>query len=119
VYGSAVVHGLAKLIQGADVRQESHWLCLGPIGSQNRHLTAFRKTDSSVCVTTGCFYGTPEELLKQANKAHRGENRKYYREYSAAMKLVKEWAKQWKEEEECERSEIQTGCDGYESVIEG
>jgi carbonic anhydrase/acetyltransferase-like protein (isoleucine patch superfamily) len=98
VCGSARVYGSVRLTQGADVRRTSHWLCLGPIGSRRTMLSVFRTMAHGICVTTGGFEGTPEDLLMEKNKVHHGKNRKYYREYSAAIKLVKEWAKQWEEE---------------------
>ncbi|KKF35969.1 hypothetical protein SY86_11890 [Erwinia tracheiphila] len=48
----------------------AHWISIGPIGSENDFLTAFRQRDNSIMVRRGCFSGTIDEFESAVNDTH-------------------------------------------------
>lgn len=48
----------------------AHWISIGPIGSENGFLTAFRQRDNSIMVRRGCFSGTIDEFESAVNDTH-------------------------------------------------
>ncbi|MCS2172766.1 hypothetical protein MUU46_20990 [Scandinavium sp. TWS1a] len=73
VYGDAQVYGNAWVYGNARVYGDAHWITVGPIGSENGFLTAFRQKDNSIIVRRGCFSGTIDEF-ERAVTEHHGDN---------------------------------------------
>ncbi|HDS1238702.1 TPA: hypothetical protein QEG40_004872, partial [Pluralibacter gergoviae] len=57
----------------ARVYGDAHWMIIGPIGSENGFLTAFRQKDNSIAVRRGCFTGTIAEFESAVKERH-GDN---------------------------------------------
>jgi carbonic anhydrase/acetyltransferase-like protein (isoleucine patch superfamily) len=66
VYGSARVYGSAWVSDSARVYDTRHVLTVGPVGSEDRHVTCHRTTDGHQIVA-GCWTGTVEELRERVN----------------------------------------------------
>ncbi|WP_027276021.1 hypothetical protein, partial [Leminorella grimontii] len=62
--------GNAWVSGDAQVYGNAHWITIGPIGSENGFLTAFRQKDNSILVRRGCFSGTTEEFIEAVNRRH-------------------------------------------------
>ncbi len=50
--------------------RHAHWITIGPIGSENGYLTAFRQRDNSILIRRGCFSGTIDEFEQAVNERH-------------------------------------------------
>ncbi|KOQ93301.1 hypothetical protein, partial [Pluralibacter gergoviae] len=72
VSGDAQVYGKARVSGDAQVFGDAHWITIGPIGSENGFLTAFRQKDNSIIVRRGCFSGTIEEFESAVKERHVG-----------------------------------------------
>ncbi|AXF75527.1 hypothetical protein LU604_14765 [Erwinia tracheiphila] len=70
VSGDAKVYGNAQVSGDAWVYGNAHWISIGPIGSENGFLTAFRQRDNSIMVRRGCFSGTIDEFESAVNDTH-------------------------------------------------
>ena len=73
VYGNARVSGNAWVFGNAEIKQSSHYLVIGPIGSRDEFTTFFRSKTLEIMVYCGCFFGTIKEFEKAVNKTH-GDN---------------------------------------------
>jgi carbonic anhydrase/acetyltransferase-like protein (isoleucine patch superfamily) len=73
VYGDAQVSGDAQVYGDAWVSGNAHWITVGPIGSENGFLTAFRQKDNSIIVRRGCFSGAIDEFERAVTERH-GDN---------------------------------------------
>lgn len=70
VYGNAQVFGNAWVSGDAQVFGDERWLTIGPIGSENGFLTAFRQRDNSIMVRRGGFSGTIDEFEAAVKERH-------------------------------------------------
>ena len=79
-------------LRGADLRGADLWgaagkiLSFGPIGSR-QGITYVTKTERTVHVRCGCFYGTLEEFAAKVEKEH-GDSQ-YGKSYKAAIEFIK------------------------------
>lgn len=93
MFGNALVSGDARLtgescLAGeAYVTDSSDLLVIGPIGSEDGHLTAFKDKNRNISVNRGCFNGTLEKFEKAVNRTH-GDN-KHGKMYRIAIELIK------------------------------
>ena len=88
VSGEAWVAGNAHLLSDAQVSSGADFLVVGPLGSEDRYLTAFKSRNEKISVIRGGFDGTLEELEEAANKFY-GDN-KCGKEYRVAIELIRE-----------------------------
>jgi len=70
VYGDARVYGNARVYGDARVSGNAHWITIGPIGSENGFLSAFRQKDNTIMVRHDCFSGTIDEFESAVNNTH-------------------------------------------------
>ena len=79
VSGASEVYGNAKVSGNAEIKQSSHYLVIGPIGSRD-DLTTFFRSKAEIMVSCGCFFGTIKKFEEAVNKTH-GDNQhgKVYR----------------------------------------
>ncbi|SQC88117.1 Uncharacterised protein [Klebsiella pneumoniae] len=63
------------------------WLTVGPVGSENGFLSAFRQKDNSIMVLRGCFEGTIEEFESAVKETH-GDN-EFSEQYLALIPFIK------------------------------
>ena len=99
---------------GADLRDADLWgaagkiLSFGPIGSR-QGITYVTKTERTVHVRCGCFYGTLEEFAAKVEKEH-GDSQ-HGKSYKAAIEFIKAHdAACWQDDvEECNEG---PGCSG-------
>ncbi|WP_248623195.1 hypothetical protein [Citrobacter koseri] len=88
VYGDARVSGNAWVYGDARVSGNAHWITIGPIGSENGFLTAFRQKDNSIVVSRGCFSGTIDEFESAVKERHGdSENAQIYLALIPVIKL--------------------------------
>lgn len=75
----------------ADGRTDYHtpYLVVGPIGYEDGTLTAALDDSGLVMVTLGGFEGTLEEFAHQVETMHKSDASVFYREYMAAIELIK------------------------------
>lgn len=75
----------------ADERTDYHtpYLVIGPIGYEDGTLTAALDDSGLVMVTLGGFEGTLEEFAHQVETTHKSDTSVFYREYLAAIELIK------------------------------
>ena len=79
-------------LRGADLRGADLWgaagkiLSFGPIGSR-QGITYVTKTERTVHVRCGCFYGTLEEFAAKVEKEH-GDSQ-YGKSYKAVIAFIK------------------------------
>jgi carbonic anhydrase/acetyltransferase-like protein (isoleucine patch superfamily) len=80
VSGNAEVYGNAIVSGNAEIKQSSHYLVIGPIGSRDDLTTFFRSKALEIMVSCGCFFGTIKKFEEAVNKTH-GDNQhgKVYR----------------------------------------
>ena len=65
---------------------------IGPIGSRSSYLVAYN-TDGGIFIQAGCFFGDIKTFAAKVKETH-GKNN-YGLEYSAAIAMIKAWAKIW------------------------
>ena len=87
VYGNARVYGDAEVCGNAQVSKQSHWLCIGPIGSRNGFTTFFRSKGRAIFVSCGCFRGDIDAFCEKVKLTH-GDN-----QYAKAYMIAAEQAK--------------------------
>lgn len=75
----------------ADERTDCHtpYLVVGPIGYEDGTLTAALDDSGLVMVTLGGFEGTLEEFAQHVETIHKSDTSVFYREYMAAIELIK------------------------------
>ena len=73
VFGNAKVSGNAMVSGNAEIKQSSHYLVIGPIGSRNDFTTFFRSKALEIMVSCGCFFGTIKKFEEAVTEAH-GDN---------------------------------------------
>lgn len=79
-------------LRGADLRGANLWgatgkiLSFGPIGSR-QGITYVTKTERTIHVRCGCFYGTLEEFAAKVEKEH-GDSQ-HGKSYKAAIEFIK------------------------------
>ena len=96
-------------LRGADLRGAAgKILSFGPIGSR-QGITYVTKTERTVHVRCGCFYGTLEEFAAKVEKEH-GDSQ-HGKSYKAAIEFIKAHdAACWQDDvEECNEG---PGCSG-------
>ncbi|HBM2934325.1 TPA: hypothetical protein LVL15_002282, partial [Klebsiella michiganensis] len=71
----------------ARVFGDAHWLVVGPVGSENGFLSAFRQKDNSIMVRRGCFSGTIDEFEAAVKETH-GDN-EFSKEYLTLIPFIK------------------------------
>lgn len=86
IFGIVSLCGTAVIPDLAVIKSDSDYMCLGPIGSRDDFLTAFRSTKKSIMVATGCFIGTIDQFKKQLSQEH-GDNF-YANQYLRAIELI-------------------------------
>ncbi|SPX43740.1 Uncharacterised protein [Klebsiella pneumoniae] len=69
------------------VSGNASWLTVGPVGSENGFLSAFRQKDNSIMVLRGCFEGTIEEFESAVKETH-GDN-EFSEQYLALIPFIK------------------------------
>ncbi|EPW8137153.1 hypothetical protein ACWWSC_000350 [Klebsiella pneumoniae] len=87
VSGNARVYGNAWVYGNARVSGNAHWLVVGPVGSENGFLFAFRQKDNSIAVRRGCFSGTIDEFEAAVKETH-GDN-EFSKEYLTLIPFIK------------------------------
>ena len=87
VYGDARVYGDAQVYGDARVFIQSHWLCIGPIGSRDDFTTFFRTKSLEIYVKCGCFRGSIQAFTKKVSETH-GDSQ-YAKQYMAAIEVAK------------------------------
>ena len=87
VSGDARVYGNAWVSGNARVFGDAHWLVVGPVGSENGFLSAFRQKDNSIMVRRGCFSGTIDEFEAAVKETH-GDN-EFSKEYLTLIPFIK------------------------------
>lgn len=70
VYGKLWVSGEAIFTDDALIRDESDFMCIGPIGSRNDYTTFFRNAKGEIKVICGCFKGTIDSFLQKVEEIH-------------------------------------------------
>lgn len=75
----------------ADERTDYHtpYLVVGPIGYEGGTLTAALDDSGLVMVTLGGFEGTVDEFAQHVETTHKSDTSVFYREYLAAIGLIK------------------------------
>ncbi|MFL1886315.1 Uncharacterised protein [Klebsiella pneumoniae] len=79
--------GNAWVSGDAWVSGNASWLTVGPVGSENGFLSAFRQKDNSIMVLRGCFEGTIEEFESAVKETH-GDN-EFSEQYLALIPFIK------------------------------
>ncbi|MEV9344389.1 hypothetical protein AB0175_03365 [Klebsiella pneumoniae] len=79
--------GNAWVSGNAWVFGNTSWLTVGPVGSENGFLSAFRQKDNSIMVLRGCFEGTIEEFESAVKETH-GDN-EFSEQYLALIPFIK------------------------------
>ena len=88
VMGARAVMGDGAVMgDRAVMRTTRDALLVGPVGSRNAYLTAYRMGDGTVHLATGCFSGTLAELLAACDTRH-GPDHEHTRDY----RLLAPWA---------------------------
>ena len=87
VYGNARVYGNAWVYGNALVCIQSHWLCIGPIGSRFDFTTFFRTKSLEIYVKCGCFCGSIQAFAEKVSETH-GDSQ-YAKQYMAAIEVAK------------------------------
>ena len=85
--GNARVYGNAQVYGDAQVYKQSHFLCIGPIGSRFDFTTFFRTKNSEIYVKCGCFRGNIQEFAEKVSKTHYDSI--YAKQYMAAIVAAK------------------------------
>ena len=85
--GNAWVYGDAQVYGNARVFIQSHWLCIGPIGSRDDFTTFFRTKSLEIYVKCGCFRGSIQAFTKKVSETH-GDSQ-YAKQYMAAIEVAK------------------------------
>lgn len=77
------------MIKGSgDVQTVKDYIAIGPLGSRNSTLTAFKDSKHGIAVTTGCFYGSIDEFVEAVESRH-SDNPKVKKEYLAVIEFIK------------------------------
>ncbi|WII39673.1 hypothetical protein [Paenibacillus thiaminolyticus] len=84
--GDACIQIPCSIRNGAYVMSNRDFLTIGPIGSENGVLTAYRSKDG-LMVNRGCFTGTLDVFKAAVEETH-GDN-KYGRSYAALVEFIK------------------------------
>jgi hypothetical protein len=73
----------------AQISSQSHWMCVGLIGSRDGFTTFFRTKDENIGVSCGCFNGSLPEFLAKVEKTH-GDSKhaKAYRKVAEMAELL-------------------------------
>ena len=82
----------AKIKTGLELSGPRPALFIGPIGSEQRMITAWI-TEDGLRIQAGCFFGTRDEFTAQLAKTH--GNNEHAQEYTAALVLIDMHAKLW------------------------
>ena len=106
VYGTARVFGKERVYGAALVEHTRHVVTVGPIGSEDRTVTAYRTTDGHEIIA-GCWSGTVDELAdrishpKQAwPDSNKADRKRWRRDYEAVITLVRSRLDEWDEWED-------------------
>jgi len=100
VCGSAHVSGSALVGLHARIRNTRHHLVIGPIGSRDDMLTAWRDRDG-IGVSTGCFTGLIDEFESKVDEKHGASH-----EYHDAIALIRRRAATWEPITDDERRDV-------------
>lgn len=107
---SARVYGSARVDGCGDVAHTRHVLTLGPLGSEDRHVTVHRHYDGpdstkwGHLVVAGCWQGTLDQLAARIRKGGRhgwgnGPNAERWRsDYEAFITLARVRVAEWEAE---------------------
>ena len=87
VSGNAWVYNNAIVSGNAEIKQSSHYLVIGPIGSRDDLTTFFRSKALEIMVSCGCFFGTIKKFEEAVNKTH-GDNQ-HGRVYRLAIEMAR------------------------------
>ena len=69
--------------------EDTRYITMGPVGSENGTLTAVLANDGVIYVTRGCFEGTLRDFKEAVEKTHGHEDSQFYREYLAIIEVIK------------------------------
>ena len=103
VSGDAMVSRDAKVYGNARVKQTSHYLVVGPIGSESVTATLFRTKNGGHALVVGCWTGTLGELSAEVKRrrldwdAEDSVQEVWVAQYKALKALGKATITQWKE----------------------
>lgn len=64
------VGGRARILDGY-ISPTQSYLTIGPLGSRRDTLTAYKNTEGTIVVTTGCFYGNIAKFTKAVENTHK------------------------------------------------
>lgn len=87
VCGDALVYGDAQVCGNARVYKQSHWLCVGPIGSRNDFTTFFRTKSLEIYVKCGCFWGSIQAFAEKVQETHGDSD--HAKRYMLAVELAR------------------------------
>ena len=103
VFGDAWVYGNAQVSGNAWVSKQSHFLCIGPIGSRFDFTTFFRTKNFEIYVKCGCFRGNIQEFAEKVSRTHLDSI--YAKQYMAAIVTAKACIDLTPEEKESEEKQ--------------
>ena len=70
--------------------EDTRYITMGPVGSENGTLTAVLANDGVIYVTRGCFEGTLRDFKEAVEKTHGHEDSQFYKEYLAIIEVIRE-----------------------------
>ena len=88
VYNNARVSSNACVSGHGAIKTNADFIIVGPAISSDRYTTAYRTTDQSIHVTTGCFTGSIQEFEEAINKSH-ADNQAHKQQYMKFVQLIK------------------------------
>ena len=71
----------------AEILKNTHYICIGAIGSRDGFTTFFRTKDKQIFVCCGRFEGDINEFVEAVKKTHSGT--KHEKTYMLAVELAK------------------------------
>ncbi len=69
--------------------EDTRYITMGPVGSENGTLTAVLADDGVIYVTRGCFEGTLRDFEEAVKKTHGHEDSQFYKEYLAIIEVIR------------------------------
>ena len=82
----ATVGEWATVGEGANIKRSLDCIVMGPLGSREAMMTAYRHKDE-IWIGTGCFLGNVEDFETAVRKNHAGNE--HEREYLCAIEYVR------------------------------
>lgn len=86
ISGDAHISGEACIRGNTQISCNTHWVCVGPVGSRGGYTTFARTESHDINVSCGCFCGNVEQFTARVRYVH-GDN-EHARAYMKAVELA-------------------------------